>query len=246
MQKWITGQLGLSYFYDATGSEDAPWEKAAVLGKGTAWSNGIRPLRLLPAVYGKIQPAPEGVLVDLGSEYVGFLELDIESDTEQTVRIEYGEHLKDGRVPGRIHSRDFSVEVRLKKGRTRLSNRFRRLGCRYLELIGGPCRVRKLGLRPVQYPVRRISHRFSDPRLQEIYDVGVYTLLCCMHEHYEDCPWREQALYTMDSRNQMLCGYTAFYGHSFQKENLLMIARGLLSLFRQKNLYSALCTLFTP
>ena len=88
VQKWITGQLGLSYFYDATGDADSPWTRATDLGRGTAWPNAIRPLRLLPAVYGALQPAPEGVIVDLGSEYVGFLELDIESDIEQTIRIE--------------------------------------------------------------------------------------------------------------------------------------------------------------
>ncbi|MBR6411452.1 MAG: family 78 glycoside hydrolase catalytic domain [Clostridia bacterium] len=225
--KWITGQMGLSYFYDATGDANSRWEKAQCTGEGTAWENGILPLRLLPAVSGEIRKTSDGVLVDLGREYVGFLELDIESDREQTVRIEYGEHLRDGRVPGRIHSRDFSVEIRLKKGRTRFRNRFRRFGCRYLEFTGESCKVYKLGIRPVRYPVTRIPRRFPDDRLQQIYDVGVYTLECCMHEHYEDCPWREQALYTMDSRNQMLCGYTAFRGHAFQRENLRMISRGL-------------------
>lgn len=59
-------------------------------------------------------------------------------------------------------------------------------------------------------PVENGEKQFDDKLLQKIYDVSVYTLKCCMHEHYEDCPWREQALYTMDSRNQMLCGYYAF------------------------------------
>ena len=62
------------------------------------------------------------------------------------------------------------------------------------------------------------------------------TLLQCLHEHYEDCPWREQALYTMDSRNQMLCGYYAFGGetqaaraalelmtHGVRRDGLLML-----------------------
>jgi len=45
---------------------------------------------------------------------------------------------------------------------------------------------------------------------RRIYDVCVNTLRLCMMEHYVDCPWREQALYAFDSRNQMLCGYYAF------------------------------------
>jgi hypothetical protein len=56
-----------------------------------------------------------------------------------------------------------------------------------------------------------------------------------MHEHYEDCPWREQALYTMDSRNQMIAGYYAFGEKIFPRANLELIARdnrpdGLLSI----------------
>ena len=44
----------------------------------------------------------------------------------------------------------------------------------------------------------------------EIWRTSARTLRLCMHEHYEDCPWREQAMYANDSRNQMLAGYFAF------------------------------------
>jgi hypothetical protein len=47
-----------------------------------------------------------------------------------------------------------------------------------------------------------------------------------MHTHYEDCPWREQALYVLDSRNQMLCGYYAFEETEFQRENLIFMSKG--------------------
>lgn len=60
-----------------------------------------------------------------------------------------------------------------------------------------------------------------------IYDAGVRTLRACMHEHYEDCPWREQALYALDSRNQMLCGYYAFEGGEYQRYNLTLLAKSL-------------------
>ena len=63
----------------------------------------------------------------------------------------------------------------------------------------------------------------------------IETLHLCMHEHYEDCPWREQALYAMDSRNQMLCGYYAFGEYIFPRSNLELISKdnradGLLSI----------------
>jgi hypothetical protein len=48
-----------------------------------------------------------------------------------------------------------------------------------------------------------------------------------MHDHYEDCPWREQALYTMDSRNQILTGYYCFDNMEFVRANIDLMAKGL-------------------
>ena len=97
------------------------------------------------------------------------------------------------------------------------------------------CEV-EVSLRSVVYPLaeREIPETLTLTE-QRIYDACVYTLKCCMHEHYEDCPWREQALYTMDSRNQMLAGYYAFGEYLFPKANLELISEdnrpdGLLSI----------------
>ena len=116
-------------------------------------------------------------------------------------------------------------------------NAFRRFGCRYVELISDePLSDVKVSLRSVVYPVQRLEYPESLTLKEEkIYDACVYTLECCMHEHYEDCPWREQALYTMDSRNQMLAGYYAFRETLFPKANLELISEddrpdGLLSI----------------
>lgn len=49
-----------------------------------------------------------------------------------------------------------------------------------------------------------------------------------MHEHYEDTPWREQALYAEDSRNQALCGYYVFEGFEYQRHNIILLSKSLL------------------
>jgi hypothetical protein len=50
-----------------------------------------------------------------------------------------------------------------------------------------------------------------------------------MMEHYVDCPWREQALYAYDSRNQMLAGYYAFEGgnREYVAANLRLLSEDL-------------------
>ena len=61
----------------------------------------------------------------------------------------------------------------------------------------------------------------------KIYEVAQKTLINCMHERFEDCPWREQGLYNMDSRNQMLCTYYAFSEYDFVRSNLILMSKGL-------------------
>lgn len=224
--KKITGQLGYSFYYDNT-AQELSYTKAIEYGIDKAVKTGIKNLKLLKRQSSNIKETENGYLIDLKKETVGFLDLDIDSNKEQEVVITYAEHLVDGKVQRIIGNRDFSVELKLKKGNNKYINTFRRLAGRYLEINSKEIKINYLGIRKVEYPVKVIKKKFDDKLLQKIYDVSLYTLKCCMHEHYEDCPWREQALYTMDSRNQMLCGYYAFKGYEFQKANLLMIAESL-------------------
>lgn len=57
-----------------------------------------------------------------------------------------------------------------------------------------------------------------------------------MHEHYEDTPWREQAFYVADSRNQALCGYYAFGEYAFPEASF-----GLYRDAFEAPLYSDIC-----
>ncbi len=228
--KNITHQLGYSFFFDNTVKNNAPFEKSKCIDKQAAlFQNPLSPLMLGGRSDSRILSASaDNILCDLGREEAGFLSLDIESSAEQTVMITYGEHIVDGNVRRCIDERDFSVEIRLKKGTNTYTNHFRRIAGRYLSIyFENPIAVNYLGIVPVRYPVERKPFAAKSELRQRIYDVCVRTLELCMHEHYEDCPWREQALYSMDSRNQMLCGYYCFGEYAYPRQSLLLMAKGL-------------------
>ena len=242
----ITSQMGFGFAYDCT-REDA-WMQGELAGFRESRAIAQN-LPLLPRpVLGLERKAPiaetllknEGnthFLMDLGREEAGFMMLEADSAEAQDVIIAYGEHIVDGGVRRKIGNRDFSAEIRLREGSNAYLNPFRRFGGRYLELFAErPLTLKRLTLVPVEYPVKQAENQPVMDELQKrIYDTAVRTLQLCMHEHYEDTPWREQALYAMDSRNQMLCGYYAFGEYAFARGNLLLFSKdnrrdGLLSI----------------
>ena len=109
-------------------------------------------------------------------------------------------------------------------------NPLKRTGLRYIQLFVRARSVRLFyaGVMPTVYPVSRQPFFHTADRLhQRIFEVSCDTLINCMHEHYEDCPWREQALYAMDSRNQMLCGYYAFGEYNMPRESIRLLSLSL-------------------
>ncbi|MDD6683222.1 MAG: hypothetical protein PUE61_08745 [Clostridiales bacterium] len=242
----ITSQMGFGFAYDCA-REDA-WMQGELAGFRESRAIAQN-MPLLPRpVLGLERKAPiaetllknEGnthFLMDLGREEAGFMMLEADSAEAQDVIIAYGEHIVDGGVRRKIGNRDFSAEIRLREGSNAYLNPFRRFGGRYLELFAErPLTLKRLTLVPVEYPVKQAENQPVMDELQKrIYDTAVRTLQLCMHEHYEDTPWREQALYAMDSRNQMLCGYYAFGEYAFARGNLLLFSKdnrrdGLLSI----------------
>ena len=224
----ISAQLGYNYAYDATVENNLPFEMSEVCGEVTAASRPKKNCYMAGRVPVQISKIDKGYRVDMGRETVGFLEMDFVSPKTQKIRVNFGEHLEmNGEVAGKIAERNFNVSYVATAGENKFRNAFRRLAGRYLDVeCDGELEIRYIGLNEVLYPLVKKQRKFDDALLQKIYDVCVHTLVCCMHDHYEDCPWREQALYTMDSRNQMLCGYYAFEGTEFQEHCLRLIAEG--------------------
>lgn len=171
------------------------------------------------------------LVFDLGREEAGLINLDIDTAEGTVLEIGYGEHLDDLRVRSYISGRNFACRYVSKGGRQHFTHYFKRAGCRYIQLnisdVRSDIKVYYAGILPVEYPLSYNSIDLKDKLHKKIYEVAIRTLELCMHEHYEDCPWREQALYAMDSRNQALCGYYGFGEYDFPESSLRLLALGL-------------------
>lgn len=237
-KKEITMQLGYTFFYDARKEDDVKTDFSLKgFSKSTVIKNDIefaeRPNEKLiekDTLFAKpIKRYGNAYLFDLGREVSGYLFFDFVAEKEGEIKIYYGEHITDGCVRAVFaNGRDFSVNYYAKKGKNSFIGFFRRLGCRYLEFhSSSEIEFEKAGIVCYEYPLTVKKFSFGDSITDKIYQTCVQTLIACMHEHYEDCPWREQGLYTMDSRNQMLCSYVAFENaNDFIKSNLRLIALG--------------------
>ena len=241
-RKTITPQLGFSFFYDSNKVCNTKHCVNAVPGERPVnfYPRGIKNQFLGEFINGNIVKKGNSFLLDLGKETSGFLYLDMVCERSGVITIAYGEHILDGCVRRKIGDRDFSVEYAAKQGENKYLNCFRRLGCRYLEVFadkGVIKNINAIGIYPTGYPTKRKMIEYKNEIVNKINSICVNTLELCMHEHYEDCPWREQGMYCFDGRNQSLCGYYAFEGGNaeYARANLVLIGNsidkyGLLSL----------------
>lgn len=145
------------------------------------------------------------------------------------ILIGFGEHLDDLRARTSVGGRQFAAVYEARAGRQTFTHALKRAGCRYVQLhiYAHAATLYYAGVCPTVYPVDyRPAFHCADALHNRIFEVSRRTLELCMHEHYEDCPWREQALYAMDSRNQMLCGYYVFQNKEFAASSLRLLALG--------------------
>lgn len=168
-------------------------------------------------------------VVDLGENFTGYFTMCVDCAKGTVFDIGYGEHLDDLRVRTSVGGRNFAARYIAKDGKQEFTEQMKRFGGRYIEIhvtnMSGDVDFLDIGLIPVQYPLLRVARfKSNDCFFERLYKVSVKTLRMCMHEHYEDCPWREQALYAYDSYVQMLCGYYAFGEYDFARASLNLLA----------------------
>jgi alpha-L-rhamnosidase len=171
------------------------------------------------------------LLIDLGGEQTGWLNFDLDAPLGTVLDIAHGEHLDDGRVRMHIGNRNFADRYICREGKNTFEMPFRRLGCRFLELhISGAesaITINRFSVSPVELELPHPgAFTCDDKRLERLRDSAIKTMRLCMHEHYEDCPWREQALYAYDSRMQMLFGYPVWGNYEFAATSLRLLRDG--------------------
>ena len=168
-------------------------------------------------------------MFDLGGETVGILDFSMNLPKGTEVLISFGEHLDDLRVRSAVGPRNFTMRYVAKEGENNFFYPFQRLGLRYLQVMiySETGRINHMGIRATNYPLTYKEMAVTDGLHKMIWETGRKTLELCMHEHYEDCPWREQSQYGMDSRVQVLCGYYAFGEYTFPKETFRMMSHAL-------------------
>ena len=185
---------------------------------------------------GKLCQIPEGfngamLIADLNTELVGFIEIELIAENGTIVDISHGEHLEDGIVRASVGGRHFTDRLTCRKGKNSYHLPFRRMGGRYLQLnltnISGEVEITYIGMRKWDLPLpEAVPFECDYPNAAKLREVGLRTMRMCMHDHYEDCPWREQGLYSYDSRNQMIFGYYAWGNYHFAATSLDLLGNG--------------------
>lgn len=196
---------------------------------------GVGPTRLDEPRRIPAPTAPENgsfVILDLGGECAGRLEFELDAPAGTVVDLSHGEHLDDGRVRSRIRNRNFTDRYICHAGRNRFAVPFRRSGCRCVQLnftqYDAPLTLHYAGLRPQELPLPPAAPFDDGDGLHaQLRKAALNTMKLCIHEHYEDCPWREQALYAYDSRNQALFGYYAWGNYEFAATSIELLGRGI-------------------
>jgi len=145
----------------------------------------------------------------------GFFRLKLEGKAGITIDIGNGEHLHHGRVHVKPTYRNFADRVITSFGTTEYMHSFRIMAAKYVELhilnFDSDITIKELYILETLYPVaHQNTFKCSDETLNKIWEVSKFTLSSCMHDHYEDCPWREQSQYWGDARIEVLTAYYAF------------------------------------
>lgn len=173
---------------------------------------------------------PVYATLDFGKEVAGYVRLRLNGVAGGIVDLGYCETLVDGHVDTLRDHWSFADRYIMRDGLQEWELFFWK-GFRYLQLTLRDCprpvEVEAVRLSFTSYPVNyRGSFECSDPLLTKIWDVGRWTLQLCMHDGYEDCPWREQGQWCGDAQVELKSNYVTFGDVALGSKCLRQIAQG--------------------
>ncbi|NOU65485.1 Bacterial alpha-L-rhamnosidase [Paenibacillus sp. LMG 31461] len=163
--------------------------------------------------------AMPSAVIDFGKEVVGRPVLELTAPQGGVLRLAYGESLELQYVDTFI----------LKPGQNHLQP-FGRRACRYLQLtfMAAPetIIINKVQFEMTGYPFEQEASFYCDaPMLNRIFSISSYTTLMNSHDHLEDCPWREKALWVVDAVIMGKVIYSQFGDTALLRKCLLQGAR---------------------
>ncbi len=172
-------------------------------------------------------------IFDVGCERSGLIVLECDAlRSGICIDISHGEHINNSnRVHNRVVTRNYTDRYFTGEGHQRFILH-RRAGCRYIQLNilakEEDFKFIKCGMEEENLPLPETADfQCDDAVTMKMRENSIRTLRCCMHEHYEDCPLREQSLYAYDSRNQIMFGYYLWGNYEYAAQNWHLLAEGV-------------------
>ena len=154
-------------------------------------------------------------VLDFGKETSGFVRLKLNGVAGGIIDLGYSEVFENGRVDILREGPWYFADRYIMKDGAQEWELFFWKGFRYLQLdfrnCNKPVEIESVSLNFTSYPVEyRGEFECSDDLLNRVWDIGRQTLQVCMHDGYEDTPWREQGQWLGDAQVEMLANYYAF------------------------------------
>jgi len=172
------------------------------------------------------------VVLDLGRVVHGRLVAEVWGPAGAIVDIGWDERLWMGRrplpYPGSLHRQWNQVDSWVLDGSLRSISTLDTRAGRYIWIAvweGAPVYIRNLHVLEERYPVsQRGTFISSDPRLDQIWQVGVDTLRPNMTDAYTDTPWRERGQWWGDAYVEFQINRVAFGDTTLLRRGLVLMA----------------------
>ncbi len=153
----------------------------------------------------EIPPAQDTSLIfDLGVVTLGRIFIEFEAAEGTIIDIAYAEEMRDDRPAHYKMALVNSGERHIARSGWQRMETFCPRGSRFIQVgilqADAPVRIHRMGMVEAMYPYDfKGRFRCSDPRINDLWERGRWTLQICSEDVVVDTPWRERGLYGGDS-----------------------------------------------